>query len=62
VDKSLLEANGIAVHLLNDRSPPSDIVFPLPIELQVPDEQFPQAVAFFVGGYLALKLRKNKGD
>ena len=44
VDKSLLESNGIAVHLLNDRSPPGDIVFPLPIELQVPEEQFPQAV------------------
>ncbi len=45
VDQSLLEANGITVHLMNDRSPPSDLVYPLPIELQVPAEQMEAAVA-----------------
>jgi hypothetical protein len=45
VDKSLLESHGIAVNLLNDRSPPSDLVFPFAIELQVAEERYTEAFA-----------------
>jgi len=45
VDKSLLESHGIAVNLLNDRSPPSDLVFPFAIELQVAEERYAEAFA-----------------
>jgi hypothetical protein len=45
VDKSMLEAHGITVHLMNANVSRAEFAAPFRIQLQVPDEQVAEAIA-----------------